>query len=132
MAPRRGNHRILRAGLLAAGLVVMASSADARGAAQESAGARAGLRTLSWPGKAEAPRPQQPDAASASPAAPSAPLQIQPGVLPDYTAAARPFPQSLTPATAFGSPPVVSGGQAWASTPVPYGQVAPGAPAGRT
>jgi hypothetical protein len=127
MAPRRGNHSILCAGLLAAGLVVAAAPADAQNAGNRGAGARDGLRTLSWPGKAEAPRPQQPAAvdAEAPDAGPPAPLQIQPSVLPDYTAAARPFPQSLTPATAFGSPPVVSGGQAWASTPVPYGQVAP-------
>ncbi|WP_231379061.1 hypothetical protein, partial [Brevundimonas sp. BAL450] len=41
---------------------------------------------------------------------PPAPLQIQPSVLPDYTASARTFPQSLTPANAFGSTPVSAGG----------------------
>ncbi|MFN3816285.1 hypothetical protein [Brevundimonas sp.] len=126
MAPRRGNHSVLCSGLLAAGLVMAASSADAQSAGDRGASRQAGLRMLSWPGKAEAPRPEQPAAvpvAEALDVGPPAPLQIQPSVLPDYTAAARPFPQRLTPANAFGSPPVVSSGQA-RSTPVPYSQVA--------
>lgn len=128
MASRRGNHSILCSGLLAAGLVFTASSAEAQSTSRQ-----AGLRTLSWPGKAEAPRaeqprPEQPRAAAGartSDVEPPAPLQIQPSVLPDYTASARAFPQSLTPANAFGSTPVVAGGQAYASAPVPYSQAAP-------
>jgi len=127
MAPRRGNHSILCSGLLAAGLVFTASSADAQSAGNQSPSGQAGLRMLSWPGKAEAPRAQQRPAADArtSDVGPPAPLQIQPSVLPDYTASARTFPQSLTPANAFGSTPVSAGGQAYASAPVPYSQVAP-------
>ncbi|MFN4295918.1 MAG: hypothetical protein ACK4FB_03685 [Brevundimonas sp.] len=127
MASRQGNHSILCSGLLAAGLVLAASSADAQSAGDPGASRQAGLRTLTWPGKAEGPRPDQPAAVAAAQTletAPPAPLQIQPSVLPDYTASARPFPQGLTPANAFGSPPVVSAGPAWASTPVPYSQVA--------
>ncbi|MBG7614144.1 hypothetical protein IWC96_02460, partial [Brevundimonas sp. BAL450] len=112
MAPRRGNHSILCSGLLAAGLVFTASSADAQSAGNQSPSGQAGLRMLSWPGKAEAPRAQQRPAADArtSDVGPPAPLQIQPSVLPDYTASARTFPQSLTPANAFGSTPVSAGG----------------------
>ncbi|WP_262423259.1 hypothetical protein, partial [Brevundimonas denitrificans] len=106
MAPRRGNHSILCSGLLAAGLVFTASSADAQSAGNQSPSGQAGLRMLSWPGKAEAPRAQQRPAADArtSDVGPPAPLQIQPSVLPDYTASARTFPQSLTPATPSARP----------------------------
>ena len=133
MAPRRGNHHILCSGLLAAGLIFTTSSADAQSAGTQSAGTQsasrqAGLRMLSWPGKADAPRVEQPPAAAGAPtgqAPPPSPLQVQPSVLPDYTASARTLPQGLTPANAFGSTPVAAGGQAYASTPAPYSQAAP-------
>lgn len=130
MAARRARtsaaQRRLQAVVLTLGLVVIAGPALA-----QSASARAGLRTLTWPGKAEAPAaaPESPGPRIAADRAPqSAPPAIQPSVLPDYTAAAAPFPQSLTPATAFGVPARAAGGQAYASAPVPYDAVAGGAP----
>ncbi|MFT4954409.1 MAG: hypothetical protein ACI8U3_000780 [Brevundimonas sp.] len=116
--------RRLQAGALALGLVMIAGPALAQSASE-----RAGLRTLTWPGKAEAPAAREqsrPQAVSATtPAAPQAETPaVQPSRLPDYTAAAASFPQSLTPATAFGVPPVAGGGQAYGSSPVPYAAVA--------
>ena len=119
--------RRLHAGALTLGLVMIAGPALAQSASE-----RAGLRTLTWPGKAETPAARdqfRPQAVSATtPAAPQAePPAVQPSRLPDYTAAAASFPQSLTPATAFGVPPVAGGGQAYASAPVPYEAAAGGA-----
>jgi hypothetical protein len=117
--------RRLQAGALALGLVAIAGPALAQSASE-----RAGLRTLTWPGKAETPasapdRPRPQPVPTNTPSAPLAePPRIQPSRLPDYTAVAPSFPQGLTPATAFGVPPVAGGGQAYASAPVPYAAVA--------
>lgn len=113
--------RRLSAGTLALGLAMIAGPALAQSASE-----RAGLRTLTWPGKAETPvaarenpRPEAvradtaPDDRSGGPA-------VQPSMLPNYTAVTPRFPQSLTPATAFGVPPVAGAGPAYAAAPVPY------------
>jgi len=113
--------RRLQAGALALGLVMIGGPALAQSASE-----RAGLRTLTWPGKPEAPaaapdRPRPQPVAASTPSAPQAePPAVQPSRLPDYTAVAATFPQGLTPATAFGVPPRAGGGQAYAAAPVPY------------
>lgn len=113
--------RRLSAGALALGLAMIAGPAMAQNASE-----RAGLRTLTWPGKAEAPAAvrQNPRLeavrAEAEPEDHHAAPAVQASVLPAYTAATPRFPQSLTPATAFGVPPVAGGGAAHASAPVPY------------
>lgn len=113
--------RRLQAGALALGLVMIVGPALAQSASE-----RAGLRTLTWPGKPEAPaaapdRPRPQPVAASTPSAPQAePPAVQPSRLPDYTAVAATFPQGLTPATAFGVPPRAGGGQAYAAAPVPY------------
>ena len=128
MASRRSDLRILCSGVIAAALTFAASGAAAQAAGQTSG--QSGLRTLSWPGKAESPRAEQRAPAARAAATPeSAPPQVQPSVLPDYTAATPAFPRGLTPATAFGAPAVVRGGAAYASTPAAY-QPAP-APTGQ-
>lgn len=79
-----------------------------------------GMRMLNWPGKADMPPPvQAPTDNFPSPETPSF-VEVQPSVMPDYTAVAPAFPRSLTPATAFGAPARVSGGQAYVTGPVPY------------
>ena len=119
MASRRSDLRILCSGAIAAALAFAAVGAAAQTPSQS------GLRTLSWPGKAEVPRAERAGASRAAPAraaatAESAPPRVQPSVLPDYTAAAPVFPRGLTPATAFGAPAVVRGGAAYASSPSAY------------
>lgn len=138
MASRRSDLRILCSGAIAAALTFAAAGAAAQTPGGQASSGQ-GLRTLSWPGKAQAPRaeqgasraaPSQADPAHTATAPESAPPQVQPSVLPDYTAATPAFPRGLTPATAFGAPAVVRGGGAYASAPAAYQPApAPSAPA---
>lgn len=127
MTTRRGDLGVLCSGAFAAALALAAGDAHAQ----------SGLRTLNWPGKAETARVQpQPAPAQTQTAPESVSLQVQPGVMPDYTAAPPAFPRSLTPATAFGAPALVSGGQAYASNPAIHSSAAyaavPNAPVQQT